>query len=537
MSGRELDGMGGGTVGGLLARRAAAIPDKAAVITPHAELTYGELDSVATRIASGLQDLGLVKGDAVAVFLRNRIEWVTTWLGTARGGFVCVPVNTAYKASFLLHALSLTKSRVIVTESLLLPAVVAELADLPHLEWVVLVDDAAETTDPVKVISYRELLDRGDPTARLAEVTPTDIAGIALTSGTTGKSKGVVMPHYQAVVAARENVESMGTTSRDRLYTCLPMFHGAAQLNMCLHNIYAGATIVLAEKFSASRFWDEMRSYDITMFNALGSMLPMLLAQPPSERDRDHWVRRIFAAPAPPDVLMPFEDRFDVHVVEGYGLTEIKNVTYNPIETRKIGSIGKPSNTTELQIQGPTGERLPVGEVGEIVYRPKVPNVMFTHYVDDVEATLSTMRNMWWRTGDLGYVDADGFYYFVDRQKDALRRRGENISSYEVEAVLMSFPGVLESAAVGTPSDLGEDEVLAVIETDDVDAFDVEGLFHHCDQRLPHFMVPRFYRVVSTLPRTPTGKIQKGVLRSDGREGAGRSWDSWEAGLRPTRHT
>jgi crotonobetaine/carnitine-CoA ligase len=533
MSERDLVDVGGGTIGGLLARRAVAVPGKTAFITPQAEVTYGELDRLATRIAASFADLGLAKGDAVAIFMRNRIEWVTTWLGTARGGFVCVPVNTAYKAAFLVHALKLTKARVVVTESLLLPVVVSELAELPNLEWVVLVDDASEVPPSVTLLSYRELLDKADRPTVATSVEPADISGIALTSGTTGKSKGVVMPHYLAVVAARENVESMGTTSRDRLYTCLPMFHGAAQMNMCLHSIYAGATIVLAEKFSASRFWDEMRAHEITMFNALGSLLPILLAQPPSERDREHRVRRIFAAPAPPDVLMPFEDRFNVHIVEGYGLTEIKNVTYNPIATRKIGSIGKPTNTTELQIQGPTGAPLPVGEVGEIVYRPRAANVMFTHYVDAPEATLATMRDMWWRTGDLGYVDADGFYYFVDRQKDALRRRGENISSYEVESVLMAFDGVVEAAAVSTPSDLGEDEVLAVIETGDVAGFDFESLFHHCDRHLPHFMVPRYYRVTSSLPRTPTGKIQKAVLRAEGR--VDRTWDSWEAGLRPTR--
>lgn len=202
------------------------------------------------------------------------------------------------------------------------------------------VGETAAAPSSVKTISYRELIARVENPAVTTAVEPADLCGIALTSGTTGKSKGVAVPHYLAVVAARENLESMGTTSRDRLYTCLPMFHGAAQLNMCLHSIYAGATLVLAEKFSASRFWDEMRAFDITMFNALGSLLPMLLAQPPSERDRDHRVRRVFAAPAPPDVLMPFEDRFNVHIVEGYGLTEIKNVTYNPIETRKIGRSG-----------------------------------------------------------------------------------------------------------------------------------------------------------------------------------------------------
>jgi carnitine-CoA ligase len=536
MQQRELTDLGGGTVGGLIAHRGAAMPDETAVISSGVELTYGELDGVTTQVAAGLSALGLVPGDAVAIFLRNRIEWVTGWLGTARGGFVTVPVNTAYKGTFLEHALALTQAKVVITEAALVPALVAVRDQLPALGHLVLVDRSEHQLPAgLAEIAYEELLVKGDPQYEPPALSPHDVSGVALTSGTTGKSKGVVVSHLMSLTGARENFECMGSTSRDRLYTCLPMFHGAAQVNICLHAFYVGATVVLAEKFSASGFWEEIRAHDITMANALGSILPMLLAQPRDARDRDHRLRRIFAAPAPPDVLFPFEHRFGVHIVEGYGLTEIKNVTYNPVEGRKVGSIGKPTATTELQVQDDAGDPVPTGEIGEIVYRPRRANVMFSHYLDDPVATLATMRGMWWRTGDLGYVDADGFYYFVDRKKDALRRRGENISSYEVETVLMSFPGVVEAAAVATPSELGEDEVLAVIETEDVEALDVEALFHHCDERLPHFMVPRFYRLVPALPRTPTGKIQKAVLRKEGL--VERTWDSLSAGHRPTRPT
>ncbi|MBM9464406.1 AMP-binding protein [Aeromicrobium sp. YIM 150415] len=531
---RSLADLGGGTLGGLLSRRAATIPDKLAVVTAADRLTYGELDQAATQVARGLLALGLRKDDAVAIFLRNRIEWMTSWLGIARGGLVTVPVNTAYKGAFLEHALSLTKARAVVTEQALLPALAAVLERLPELGHVVLVDP--EEGHPASaagrvVLAHKDLITRQQARTTLPEVTPYDVAQVGLTSGTSGRSKGVVMPHLMLLTAARENATNLGTTNRDVIYTCTPLFHGAAQLNMSLQALYLGATVVVGERFSASGFWKEVRAYDVTLFNAVGSILPMLLAQPPSERDREHRVNRAFAAPAPPEVLLPFEERFGVHLVEGYGMTEIKNVTYNPLEGRKVGSVGKPTDTTVLQVQDEHGTEVPVGQIGEICYRPRQANIMFVEYLGDPAATREATRDLWFRTGDLGYVDADGYYYFVDRSNDALRRRGENVSSYEVESVLAGFPGVLEAAAVATPSELGEDDILAVVETSA--ALDLEALFRHCDGHLPHFMVPRYYRIVLTLPRTPTGKIQKAVLREEGRSDD--VWDAEMAGLRPTR--
>lgn len=535
MSTRELFDLGGGTIGGLLSARAAANPSKVAVICAAESRTYAELDRAATLVGSALLALDRSFGESVGIYLSNRIEYLETWMGAAKAGLVEVPINTAYKQSFLEHALRHPDVRVLITES----SLAAALTDLPELstllDAIVFVDHVPDTVRAAvpKAMTWRELLALGNSDHQFDAVRPQDATAIQLTSGTTGKSKGVVQPHLLTITGAREGAVAMGTTRRDRIYTCLPLFHGAAQINIFLRALYAGATAIIAPKFSASRFWDDIREHDVTEFNALGSILPMLLARPESELDRAHTVERVFAAPAPPEVLLPFEDRFGVHIVEGYGSTEIKNVTYNPLDERRIGSIGKPTPSTILEIHDDDGNVAAPGTVGEIVYRPRLPHIMFTQYYKDPEATLSTMHDLWWHTGDLGYTDREGFFYFVDRKKDALRRRGENISSYEVESILVSYPGVIDAAAVSTPSDLGEDDVLVVLHVEDPATFDLEALFQHCDRLMPHFMVPRYYRVVDALPRTPTGKIRKVELREDTHNGV---WDAFDHGLVPTRN-
>ncbi|RRQ25535.1 ATP-dependent acyl-CoA ligase [Rhodococcus sp. Eu-32] len=537
MSTRAFPDLGGGTIGGLLASRAAANPNKVAVICNEVSRTYRALDAAARVIGSALLELGCQKSESVAIYLSNTIEFLETWMGTATAGLVQVPINTAYKQSFLEHALAHPDVRVLITESSLVEALL-ELPALPEcVETIVFIDRIPPSIRDCgrRVIGWGDLVAMGDPDYSFPPVRPSDITAIQLTSGTTGKSKGVELPHLHNLVGAREGAEAMGNSQGDRIYTCLPLFHGAAQINIFLRALYLGATSVIAPKFSARKFWNDIRSYEVTEFNALGSMLPVLLAQPPSEQDREHAVRRIFAAPAPADVLYRFEDRFGVHIVEGYGSTEMKNVLHNPLDNRRVGSLGKPTASTILEIHDENGNRAPAGSVGEIVYRPKQPHVMFTRYYRDPEATLAVFHDLWFHTGDLGFMDQDGFFYFVDRKKDALRRRGENISSQEIESILTAFPSVLDAAVVAVPSELGEDEILAVIHVEDPGNFDMSALFAHNDALMPHFMVPRFYRAVDSLPRTPTGKIRKVELRETSQHTD--IWDAHHHGHRPTRRS
>ncbi|GAA3728985.1 AMP-binding protein [Streptomyces tremellae] len=522
------------TVGELLAARAEEHPHRTACVFGDTELTYAELDSRVTTVARGLIALGAAPGESVGILLPNRTEYLLAWFGAARAGLVEVPLNTAYKGQFLAHALGSTDVRILVTEAALLD-LVAELAEPPAaLRTVVLLDSPPHRVPPgVRVVGWDALLAGADPATALPRVGAGDPVAIMLTSGTTGRSKGVVYPNRMQVVAATECAAQMGTAQDERLYTCLPLFHGAAQVNLSLHALAAGATLVLGRRFSAGAFWDEVRAHRVTQFHALGSILPMLLARPPSARDRDHRARKAFAAPAPAQILHPFEERFGVRLVEGYGLTEIKNVLYNPLDARKVGSLGLPTRSSEVEVHDADGRPAAAGQPGEIVYRPREPYVMFSGYHRSPEATLETVRDLWWHTGDLGYRDDDGYFYFLDRKKDALRRRGENISSHEVESVLLDYPGVVAAAAVATPSDLGEDEVLAVVQPEAGHDLDLRDLFAHCDRSMPRFMVPRYYRVVDELPATPTGKVRKHDLRGHGRSGA---WDAQAAGYEPTRN-
>jgi crotonobetaine/carnitine-CoA ligase len=534
MNKHDLQDLGGGTTSGLLASRAGYAPDQLALMFEEQTFTYREMNERATTTGAGLLGLGLEKGDAVSIFMTNRPEYFFLTYGISRAGLVQVSVNTAYKGSFLHYTIDHSDAKILITESRLAEALLTMDALPAALHTIVYLDGVPDKVPSgVKVLSWDEMITNASPHPVFPEVGPHDIGAISFTSGTTGRSKGVVSPNLQGVIMGREASKAFGITSRDRMYTCMPLFHGMAQVTTGIAAIYACATIVLSRRFSVTQFWDEVRESGATQASALGSMLHMLMSPVASELDRAHKLERIFSAPAPADVLHRFESRFGVQVIEGYGSTEIKNVLYNPREGRKIGSIGLPTPTSIIEIHDEHGNRLPPGEVGEIVYRPRIPNIMLKHYFKEPEKTLEKMIGLWWHTGDLGSMDVEGFFYFFDRKSDSLRRRGENISSQEVEAVLATFPAVREAAAVAAYSEVGEDEVLVVLEVASIHDFDFEALFKHCVDAMPRFMVPRYYRLVSALPRTPTGKVQKVLLREEGL--ASGTWDHVAVGLEVPR--
>ena len=521
----DLRDLGGGTLGGLLAARAAAAPDNPALVFAGETVTFRALDEAASRAGAGLLALGLQPGDVLGICTGNRPEHLHAWFGGARAGLTYLAVNTAYKGTLLQHVLEHSGCTLLVMEAGGAEVLLTLDAMPPLLHTVVFLDGIPDKVPQgLRVLSWDEMLAAGPGTAAFPALEPHDTGRIAYTSGTTGKSKGVVSPHLQSLVMARETATAFGASARDRMYTCMPLFHGMAQVTTCLTALYAGAAILLSPKFSVSRFWDEVRATGATQFNCLGSMLHMLLSAPPSPQDREHAVTRVFAAPAPPEVLYRFEARYGVHLIEGYGQTEIKNVLYNPLHGRKIGSMGRPTASSILEIHDEHGNALPPGQVGEIVYRPRMGNIMLKGYLKEPEKTLANMSGLWWHTGDLGSMDGDGFFYFFDRKTDSLRRRGENISSQELEGMLMAFPGVQEAAVVATPSEIGESEVLAVLEVADAGAFDLRELHAHCVRTMPRFMVPRFFRVMAGFPRTPTGKVRKIALREQGVTAD--TWDS-----------
>lgn len=525
MNRHDLQDLGGGTMGGLIAARAAHAPDNVALVFNGEETTYSELDQRATEAGAGLMGLGVAKGDVLGIFMTNRPEYLFACYGASRAGSVQVPVNTAYKGPFLKYTLEHSAATILITEARL-GDLLLTMGELPAgLRTIIYVDGipANIPSGDVQVFSWEEMLAKGSNDPQFPTLLPSDACAIGFTSGTTGKSKGVVAPHLQGLVMARESAQAFELTPRDRLYTCMPLFHGMAQVTTCAAAIYAGAAIILSPRFSVSNLWDEVRASGATQFNALGSMLHMLLSAAPSPLDREHKVTRIFAAPAPADVLYRFESRFQVHVLEGYGQTEIKNVIYNPLRGRRIGSMGKPTASSIIEIHDDSGRTLPAGEIGEIVYRPRMPNIMLKEYLGNPQATLESMRDLWWHTGDMGSMDDDGFIYFHDRKSDALRRRGENISSQELEVAVATFVSIHEAAAVAVRSEVGESEVMVVFESAGMEDFDFAALFQHCVEHLPRFMVPRYYRRMPVMPRTPTGKVRKVALRDEGLTG-----DTWD---------
>jgi crotonobetaine/carnitine-CoA ligase len=300
------------------------------------------------------------------------------------------------------------------------------------------------------------------------------------------------------------------------LYNAFPLYHANARYNTVLTAMIVDGTAVLRDRFSVSGFWDVCRAEGVTAFNYMGAVLMMLHKQPTQPDDADNPVRRAFGAPAPVEIFDDFQRRFGVQLVEVYGSTELGIATMNTVEEFRLGSCGRAAPSYEIEIHDEHDERCPPGVTGEIVARSRQPHAMFEEYVGMADATVAAFRNQWFHTGDRGRIDGDGYVYYVDRMKDCIRRRGENISSWEVERSIATSDGVAEVAVVGVPSELTEEEVLAVVVVRPGTTLTPERLLDHCQQRLPHFAVPRYVRFVDELPKTPSQRVEKYKLRSEG---------------------
>jgi len=476
--------------------------------------SFADLRSAARDVAAGLQALGIGKGDRVGIMMSNRPEFLASWFGVATLGAIEVPINVAHKGELLGYLLKQSESRALIVEPEFLDRIAACAGDLPLLEHVIVLG-APIPLAACNVITFESLL-AGGGTLVPASIEPSDPLAIMYTSGTTGPSKGAVMPHAYALRTGRVIAAAAAYDEQDCLYNALPLFHGNAQFLSTLPAMLAGARMVLAPRFSASRFWEDVRRFGCTEFNYIGGIIPILLKAPPAAADSDHRLRVMIGAGAALDVAQQFEERFGAVLVEGYGMTEIGVPITNRLDHRKLGTCGARNPDYELRLVTDDGSDVPDGEPGELLVRPLHMGSMMLEYYRMPESTVTAWRDLWFHTGDYLRRDAAGYYNFVDRKKDALRRRGENISSYEVEREVSRHPAVLESAAVAVRSDLGEDEVLIVVALREGCTLDPAELLAHCAARMAAFMVPRYVRVVAALPKTPTERVQKFALRAQG---------------------
>jgi crotonobetaine/carnitine-CoA ligase len=506
----------GPTIPALLERQAERYGERPLVEAPGASRTYvGLRDAVAGR-AEWLAEAQVRPGDRVALMCANRIEMLELMLACAWLGAVAVPVNTALRGAGLRHALDNSGARLIVVDDELVRWLDA-VAPLPALRGV---QRTGELPPPGTPVPPRE-------------AAPGDVATILYTSGTTGPSKGVLGPNAQVIHFARAICDLLEIGEDDVLYTCLPLFHVNAW-SAFFQALTSGARYHLATRFSASSFWDEVVEVGATVTYLLGAMIPILLRRPPSPLDRAHRIRTVNGVAPPPDVAAAARERFGIVVAECYASTECGCVLGAPLREQRPGWMGRAMPGYEVRVVDEDDREVPTGEAGEMIVRSDVPFAIFQGYHAMPEATVVAWRNLWFHTGDRVVADGDGRLRFVDRTKDAIRRRGENVSSFEVESVLLGHRAVADAAVFPVPSDLGEeDDVMAAIvprEGADLDPLD---LVKWCEGRLAYFAIPRYVDVVDALPLTENGKVRKVVLRERGVGPA--TWDLERSGHRLAR--
>ena len=513
-----------------LREAAAAHSDKVCVRAMSGEkLTYAELLELVERRAAGLEALGVSKGDSVLLLMDNSVDLVVCWFAVNLLGAVQVPANTASRGPSLAHIANNSGAKVAIIDTRYAAALDGVAGELTTVTTAVVRGEQVQL--PWRTVTLADVDDTdGRPTE--VQVSYRDPAAIIYTSGTTGPAKGVVVPHAHMHTFAAHVVEQLGIVSDDVYYICLPLFHANAQFMQVLPCIMTGAEMVLADAFSASGWLDDLRACGATVTSLLGVMAQYIFNRPASAADVDHGVRRMVTIPMPAVIAEDFERRFATTCIEAYGMTEICLPLYRPAgEPLRPGSCGKALDEWfEVAIVDPdTDEPLPDGEAGEIAVRPRYPFTTFLEYHAMPARTVEAWRNLWFHTGDAAYRDADGFYYFLDRLNDRIRRKGENVTAYDIEVALTELPEIVESAVIAKPATEGEDDIKAYLVIEDgFEAPDLVAVLAHCVKRLPYFAVPRYLEITTELPKTPTGKVLKRTLRAS--ETSSAEWDRESAG-------
>jgi crotonobetaine/carnitine-CoA ligase len=476
------------------------------------EWTYAETLRRARHISGTLHRLGVRQGDNVFCWLPNGCAFLETWFGANYMGAVFVSANIAYRGGILEHILGLASAKVGIIHADLLP----RLGDIkiPFLERVIVVGGPPSGSF-AGITLYDEsiLAELTDPAPLMAPIQPWDSAFVIFTSGTTGPSKAVLSSYIHAYSFFREGFPHL-VGAEERFMIFLPMFH-AGGTQPTFAQLTAGGSVAIIESFRTTEFWNTVRETKSTTASLLGVMAPFLLKQPPSPDDRTHGLKAVSITPLSEDAR-EFGLRFGVGLCTGYGMSELCAPVTTELNPKKLGVSGRVRPGFQVRLVDENDCEVPEGQVGEFIMRAERPWCMLTEYYKNPEATAAAWRNGWFHTGDLLRKDEEGYYYFVDRKKDAMRRRGENISSHEVEMEILKHPAIREVAAFAAKSEIAEDEVMVCISTPDSASIEMRELLDYLIPRMPHFMLPRYIRLMDELPKTPTGKIMKDVLRREG---------------------
>ncbi len=522
------------TVVAALAHRLRTDPDGPYLDFEGDAYSARDIDEAANRLAEVLAGLGVQHGDRIATLLDNRAEQVISFFAALKLGAVQVPINTAYKGEFLRHQLADSGATVLAVQGDYASRVVEVAGEgTPDLAHCIVAGRPDAVIDIVPTLDWDDALRNasGAPPADV-EVRPGDLACFIYTAGTTGPSKGCMLSQNYIVSLADQIARAWDRQPDDVVLTPLPLFHFNAISVCVVGTLLIGGRASVAHRFSVSRFWPEVRRTGATIVSMLGS-LAILLANADDHPDaQDHPMRLCAAAPMPPDIDAVWRERFHCKTFSGgYGLTEASLISMLDAGVEnKPGAAGKPNREEfDVRLVDDDDVEVATGTVGEIVCRPTGPNLMFAGYWNRPADTLAALRNLWFHTGDLGLIDADGFLYFVDRKKDALRRRGENISSFEMEKTLHGHPAIRDVAVHAVPSDVGEDDVKVTAVLQDGSDLTEEALCRWVAERVPYFAIPRYIEFRADLPRNPVGRVLKYELRDEGATPG--TWDREAAGV------
>jgi crotonobetaine/carnitine-CoA ligase len=510
------------TIPTLLASRAARLADKVALEFERHSWTYAQLDESSTVLARLLVERGVAKGDRLALVSVNTDVSVVLFLAATKAGAIFTPLNPAATNEDLEYMLRHSRASLVVAQQEDLERTRTIVAQIDASTDVLALNDLG-VGEPDSAAIQRRIghLARDAREVPLPAILADDPAIVIYTSGTTGFPKGVVHSQRNYVLAGEAFVARLHLQPSDRLLTLLPFFHINALFYSLGGAIAAGGTIITARNFSASRFWNLAAETRATQFNFLAAVGTILIKRARSEFNPAHTIRKMYGGPMTEEMLRVFRDEFHVPwMVEGYGMSEIPGASCNPfLGPHVFGSIGVPAvhprfpgSFSALRIEDDSGKELPPGEIGELVV--KTP-IVFKRYLDDPEQTAAAFRNGWFLTGDLARRDENGYFYFVARKKDIIRRRGENISGAELDRVVSSHPDVQEAAAIGVPSELGEDDILVVVVLKPGVKMEHADVIEFCRSKLAPMKVPRFVVFAETLPHTPSHRVAKHRIKAD----------------------